>query len=149
MPHQFQAQIFKVGINPCVDVPRRVSRALGRSGYIPVAGTVNGAAFRSGLVSLGGGRHRLFINTRMRQAAGLDLGDRVEIVLDYDPAPRRQPLPDPLRLALMENPAARTAWEALRPSRRKEILTYLNSLKRPATVERNVEKLMRHLLEGE
>jgi hypothetical protein len=145
MSQRFSATIFKVGINPCVDVPARVSAALGRTGYVPVRGTLNGHAFRAGLVSLGGGRHRLFVNGEMRTAAGVGVGDRVEVALDYDPAPRRLPVPKPLAAALDADPAAKRAWDNLTPSRRKEILSYLNSLKRPETLARNVAKTVGQL----
>jgi hypothetical protein len=147
MSQRFRAEIFRVGINPCVDVPQEVSAALGRKRYIPVVGTLNGAPFRSGLVSLGGGRHRLFIDTEMRRDAGVDVGDRAEMVLEYDPEPRIEPAPEQLTRSLEANPAAREAWEGLTPSRRKEILRYLNSLKRPESLHRNVEKVIQELLD--
>ena len=147
MSERFSAIITKVGINPCVDVPAQVSTALKKKGYIPVRGTLNGHAFRTGLVSLGGGRHRLFINGQMRKDAGVDVGDRIDVVLDYDPEPRRVPVPQQLTDALDADPAARGAWEALTPSRRKEILAYLNSLKREDSLQRNVERTIRELLE--
>lgn len=146
MSQRFSAIIFKVGINPCVDVPARVSAALGKTGYIPVQGKVNGHAFRAGLVSLGGGRHRLFINGPMRKEAGVDVGDRIEVSLDYDPRSRRVPVPRQLTKALDANPEARKAWETLTPSRRKEILSYLNSLRSPESLERNIDRTIKHLL---
>lgn len=146
MSQRFSTTIFKVGINPCVDVPARVSKALGRTGYIPVQGTLNGHAFRAGLVSLGRGRHRLFINGEMRRTAGVDVDDRVTVVLEYDGKPRKMPVPYQLTRALKDNHAAKRAWENLTPSRRKEILSYLNFLKRPETVERNVERIIQILL---
>jgi len=143
---RFSATIFTNGINPCVDVPARVSKALTRTGYIPVRGTLDGSAFRAGLVSLGGGRHRLFINGEMRKAAGVETGDRVTVVLDYDPEPRNVPTPPQLTAALNATPAARKKWLALPESGRKEALLYLNSLKREETVQRIVQKLITRLL---
>jgi uncharacterized protein YdeI (YjbR/CyaY-like superfamily) len=49
-------------------------------------------------------------------------------------------------LALQKNRKAKTAFERLTPSRQKEILTYLNWLKRPETLKRNVEKIVAYLL---
>jgi hypothetical protein len=145
MSQRFSAVIFKVGINPCVDVPSRVSAALGRKGYIPVAGTINGHPFMAGLVSLGNARHRLYINGPMRKGAGVDTGDRITVVLDYDPGPRRLPVPRPFAQALKANTAARKAWEGLTPSRRKEILSYLNHLKAPESLARNIARTIKHL----
>jgi hypothetical protein len=145
---QFTARIDKVGINPCVDVPESVSQAFGLRGSIPVQGTVDGHEFRSTLVPLGGGRHRLYINTAMRKGAGVDVGDTVTIEVELDTKPRMLPEPAQLSRALRDNPAAQTAWDALTPSRRKEILSYLNWLKRPESLQRNVEKTLAQLLEG-
>ncbi|HET6890620.1 MAG TPA: YdeI/OmpD-associated family protein, partial [Pyrinomonadaceae bacterium] len=121
MSERFSATIFKVGINPCVDVPARVSKTLGRTGYIPIQGTLNGHAFRAGLVSLGGGRHRLFINGEMRRAAGVDVDDRVTVALEYDGKPRKITVPHQLARALKDSRAAKRTWDNLTPSRRKEI----------------------------
>lgn len=146
MSQRFSAIIFKVGINPCVDVPARVSAALGKRGYIPVQGTLNGHAFRAGLVPLGKGRHRLYVNGQMRKAVGVNVGDKIRVVLDYDAKPRTMPVPEPLTQALKANPTAKKAWENLTPSKRKEILTYLNWLKGPEALERNVARTIKILL---
>jgi len=146
MPETFTATVEKIGINPAVDVPREVSSALGRSGYIPVRGTLNGYDFRSGLVSLGGRRHRLFLNSEMRKVAGVEVGDTVSISVEFDPAPRVLPVPEELDAALSSNADFEEAWRQLTPSRRKEVLAYLNSLKRKETILRNVEKLRHELL---
>jgi hypothetical protein len=146
--HRFSATIFKAGINPCVDVPLEVSAALGKNGYIPVCGTLNGHAFQAGLVSLGHGRHRLFINGQMRKLAGVDAGDTVALELEYDPEPRRVAAPPALQDALAADPAVAAAWERLTPSKRKEVLSYLNWLKRPESLHRNVDKVVALLRAG-
>jgi Domain of unknown function (DUF1905)/Bacteriocin-protection, YdeI or OmpD-Associated len=149
MSQRFSAIILKVGINPCIDVPARVSKALGKRGYIPVRGTLDGHPFRAGLVSLGAGRHRLFINGQMRKDADVNVGDRITLILEHDTKPRRMPAPKELVEALNANPRAKTAWDSIVPSKRKEILSYFNWLKSPGTLERNVRKLIAKLLSGE
>lgn len=42
MSFSFKAKIYKVGINPCVDVPNNITRKINKKGYIPVKGTING-----------------------------------------------------------------------------------------------------------
>jgi hypothetical protein len=143
---RFSAKLFKVGINPCVDVPKRVSAALARKGYIPVKGKLNGHSFRAGLVSLGGGRHRLYVNGVMRKEAGVNVDDRIDVVLDYDPVPRKVPMPVLLTQALKAEPKAKSAWRMLTSSRRKEILLYLNALKNRQSLQRNVERVVRQLV---
>jgi hypothetical protein len=41
MAGQFSATIDKLGINPCVQVPAQVSRAIAEKGAIPVSGSLN------------------------------------------------------------------------------------------------------------
>lgn len=145
----FTARVYKVGINPCVDVPARVSRAFApRRGYVPVEGDLEGFPIRANLVSVGGGRHRLYLNGGMRQGAGVDTGDRVRIRIRFDPKPRRERTPTALRDALARNQRAQAAWQRLTPSKRKEILLYLNSLKSAEALDRNVRKVIARLREG-
>lgn len=147
MPHRFSVTIQKIGINPLVEVPLRVSRAIGKSGYVPVAGTLNGKPFRATLVPTGGGRHRLFINGEMRRGARVDVTDRITVVLRIDPRPRVIPMPRRLSGELRTNRNASNRWKKLTPSRRKEILRYLNSAKHVKTLDRNVKKVIAMLTE--
>jgi hypothetical protein len=139
---EFKARIRKVGINPCVDPPARVTAVFGIRGYVPVRGTVNGKRFTQTLVPIGGGRHRLFINGPMMKAARLDVGDTVAVSMRIDRASREVPMPSKMKAALAKNSAALKKWDSLTPSRRKEILRYLNSAKRVETFERNLAKVM-------
>jgi hypothetical protein len=149
MPHEFSATIYKQGINPCVDVPTEVSAALGGRGYISVRGTLDGHPIRATLVPLGKGKYCLFVNGAMRKAAGVDVGDVILVALELDPESRELPMPEAFIRALEQNPKAKAAFERLRPSRQKECLAYLNWLKRPESLERNVQKLINHLLAEE
>jgi hypothetical protein len=55
---------------------------------------------------------------------------------------RSIPLPSWFKAALQENPQAMKNWEALIPSRKKEILRYFTRLKSPETRERNLERAL-------
>ena len=48
--YSFKAKIYKVGINPCVDVPEKIySKLIATKGYIPVKGTINQFPFQQTL----------------------------------------------------------------------------------------------------
>ena len=64
----------------------------------------------------------------------------------FDPTPRLAPVPAELERELDRQPAVRAAFEALVPSRQKEISRYLSSGKTSTTRERNVEKVVDFLL---
>jgi hypothetical protein len=145
----FSATVTKLGINPVVDPPDDVLARLfdhaGRTkGPIPVRGTINGAEFIQTIVKYKGS-WRLYINERMLKDSGADVGDRVAIEVAYDPRPRDVPVPKPLEDALRKDKKARAAFDQLSPSRQKEINRYIGSLKTTGSVDRNVEKIIRHL----
>jgi hypothetical protein len=145
----FHATIAIIGINPYVLIPPRHLQALfaaaGRDkGPIPLKVRVGEKEFNQNLVKFQGA-WRLYLNMPMRRAAGKDVGDRVGVNVAFDPAPRIEPVPRKLVRALANDSKARTAFRALPPSRRKEIFRYLNGLKTTASLERNIETVLRHL----
>jgi hypothetical protein len=150
--HTFRARVGKIDINPYVQVPDDVLQKLQREagkekGPIPVQGTLQGQPFLANVVRYRG-MWRLYLNLAMRQAANVDVGDQVTVRVDFDNAPRTVPAPREFKLALSKNKRAQEVFEKLAPSRQKEILHYLNSLKRPETLARNIEKVIK-ILQGE
>ena len=146
----FSAIIFKIGINPYVSIPEIVLSTLFKQadktkGPIQVRGTVNGKRFKQTLVKYQGA-WRLYINGEMRRAAQIDVGDEAHIKIEYDPLLRIESMPSKFGAALSKSRTARMAFESLRPSRQKEILRYLNSMKTESSLERNIEKVIQHLL---
>lgn len=146
---RFSATIYKLGINPVVDPPQEILAKLferaGRSkGPIPVHGTLNGAEFIQTLVKYSG-VWRLYINAGMLRDSGAEVGDKVSIEIDFDPRPREVRMPDELAVALRKDTAAKAAFDRLTPSRRKEILRYLGSLRSTETIEKNVKRVIAQL----
>src|SRR5687767_1965099 len=140
----FKATIYKLGINPVVDPPddvlAHVFESAGRSrGPIPVCGRLNGADYIQTLVKYRG-KWRLYINGQMLKDSGLSVGDMANVEIKFDPRPREVPMPELLRDALAIDAAAAAAYERLTPSRQKEILRYLGSLKTDASRARNIDK---------
>ena len=146
---RFSATIYKLGINPVVDPPERVLAAIfkdaGRSkGPIPVRGRVNAAVFQQTLVKYSGA-WRLHINGVMLKASGAKVGETVKIDVEFDPSPREVRMPEALAQAFSKDRAARSAFDKLAPSRQKEILRYIGSLKTEESIRKNVEKIVRQL----
>ena len=113
----------------------------------PVAGTVNGAEFRSRL-SVYGGRTYLGLRREIRDAAGIDVGDQVEVVIDRDDAPREVEVPAALASALEKDPDAKAAFESLAFTHRKEYAVWIAEAKREETRERRVKKALEMLHSG-
>ncbi len=145
----FTDQIIILGINPCLNVPHKILEDLFRDagktrGPIPVRGTLNGKPFKQTVVKYRG-EWRLYLNGDMRQRAGIDVGDRARVKIEFDPEPRPTPMPPAFARALDANGAARAAFEKLVPSRKKEILRTLASMKTEATLNRNIEQVVAFL----
>jgi hypothetical protein len=112
----------RLGTNCCVDVPRRVSAALGGAFRIAVRGTMGGTSFRSTLVPRGGGRHRLFVSARAWQSLGLSEGDPIAVRIERDPGTFSfvPELPDSAPTGLAPDYARSAGW--VRPARCREDL---------------------------
>lgn len=144
----FHARIQLLGINPWVALPARALSELFRSagrdkGPIPVRGLIDDIPFRQTLVKYQG-EWRLYLNTPVRRAAGKDVGDRVRVSVELDPAPRREPMPPELKRALAEQPELKAAFARLAPSRRKEIQRNLAKLKSESARARNLQHVPGH-----
>ena len=146
----FIAKIQIIGVNPYVLLPsillRYIFKKAGKDkGAIPVQLKIGGKDFIPNLVKYSG-KWRLYLNGLMRKAAGKDVGDIIEIQIDFDPKPRITPIHPKLKKAFKENPDAKKAFEKLSPSRQKEILRYINFLKSEESVDRNIKRAISHLV---
>jgi hypothetical protein len=145
----FPAKIRTIGINPYILLPPAVLKSIfiasGRDrGPLPVKGNINGKPYRQALVKFSGA-WRLYVNGPMLKATGLSVGDSARFIVLYDPKPRLTPMPPLLKRALAANTKAKAAFEALSASRQKEIKRYLNSVKSPATLQRNIAHVLAYL----
>src|SRR5213075_554128 len=90
--NSFSAKIYKIGINPYVLIPAAILKEIFKQanknkGPIPVRGELNGHAFIQTLVKYSG-KWRLYLNTPMRKAAGIDVGDVADVKIEFYPVPR-------------------------------------------------------------
>lgn len=138
-----------IGVNPFVEPPVRVLRAIfsqaGRErSPIPVRGRINGSEYIQTLVKYAG-IWRLYINGPMMKSSGSKLGDKVHIEIAYDPRPRVLTMSDDLAAAFRRDKKAAIEFGKLAPSRQKEIIQYIGSLRSRAAIDRNIAKVISHL----
>lgn len=147
---RFTQRIELREINPYLLVSARHAIALkpGWKRPMPVLVTINGQPSppaRVNLMPVGDGTFYLYLNGPIRTASRTAVGDRVTARVSFDASYRggpTHPMPASLRRALVARPKAKQAWSALTPSRQKEILRYLATLKSEAARERNVAKVV-------
>ena len=141
----FTAKIYKLGINPCVDVPAEAAHFFKRRGFVPIVGLVNGKPYRATLVPRGDGLHRLYLNEPIRKATKTDVGSKVRFELKLDRASRVIRTSSDFASALKAQPAAQTAFRQATPSRRRELLRWITSAKRPETRRSRIKRAVASL----
>jgi hypothetical protein len=128
-----------------VVLPERVLAALGGGSRMRVTGTLNGVSFASSTMSMGAGQVCLGVHKATRQAAGVDIGDVVEVAVERDLRPRELEVPADLAAALAGDEAAAAAFDRLSFTHRREYVEWITGAKRAETrvsrVVRTVEQL--------
>jgi len=113
----------------------------------PVRATINAYTW-AGRVSRMGGEFLLGLRREVRSAAGVEAGDEVTVHLVLDEAPREVEMPPALSQALDADPAARSRFDALAFTHRKEFARWIAEAKKDDTRERRVAQALEMLREG-
>jgi hypothetical protein len=144
MAFSFRAKIYKVGINPCVKVPRKVTNSMKPvKGYIPIKGKIGNHSFKQTLVPVKDEPYRLFVNGPMLKGANIALGEIAHFSIEQNFTTRKKeyPMPKFFKTAL-EKQNLFSDFKKLSPSRQKDILKYINSLKTEESRQRNIDKVI-------
>jgi antitoxin component of MazEF toxin-antitoxin module len=114
----------------------------------PVVATVNGHTWRTTVARMGG-EALVGMGRAVRQEAGVEAGDKVKVRLELDTAPREVDVPEALASALAADDEARSTFEKLAYTHRKEFARWIEEAKREETRERRVESAIAMLRRGE
>ena len=128
-----------------VQVPPEVIETLGGKGRIPVTATFNGVPYRGSIVRMAGAAV-LGVQKAIMAEAGASVGDTLRVEVANDDAPREVELPDELAKALRGNRTARTLFEGLSYSHRREYAQHVAEAKRSDTRARRAEQTIERLL---
>ena len=147
--NHFTATLEIIGINPFVFVPEEILDQIfehaGKSkSPIPVKGTVNGKEFKQNLMKYLG-EWRLYVNVMMLKNSPKRIGEIIEVRLEYDDSDRSISIHPALEHAIRQSTLAAANFEKLIPSRKHELIRYINNLKTETAIQRNIEKIIRHL----
>src|SRR5882762_334437 len=98
-----------------------IATALGGNRQMRVVGTVNGIAYHSSTMPYGGRGLFMGVHKATCAAAGVDLGDTLDIVVARDERPRVLDIPPELDAAFRNEPKLRDRFDGLSFTRRKEM----------------------------
>ena len=131
-----------------LEVPPEVVEALGGGKRPAVTITINGHSWKS-RVAIMRGRYLLGLSNANRKSAGVATSDEVEVEVEIDAGPRVVAEPTDFARALDADPAARTAYDRLSDSRKREHVRAIESAKKPETRARRIEKALAMLRDQE
>lgn len=114
---------------------------------VPVAATINGYTWRTTVTRMRG-EFLLGLSRAVREAAGVEAGDTVEVAVELDEAPREVELPPALADALARDADARAAFERLAHTHRKEYARWIEEARREETQQRRVAQALELLRQG-
>jgi hypothetical protein len=146
MTHRFKAVLEAArGGGAVVLIPSDVATALGGLKQMRVLGSVNGVAHRSSTYPYGGRGLFMGVHKATREAAGVSIGEVVEVEVVRDDSPRILTLAPELDAALAADPALRERFDALSFSRRSELADPVGQAKQPETRARRLEAALARL----
>jgi bifunctional DNA-binding transcriptional regulator/antitoxin component of YhaV-PrlF toxin-antitoxin module len=134
------------GEAPTVELPFDVKERFGTA-RAPVRGTVNGTDYRT-TVAVYGGVPLIGFRRELRERAGIEVGDEVEVTIELDEEPRTVELPPALETALDGDEEARATFDRLSYSHRREYAEWVAEAKRDDTRERRVAQTLEKLREA-
>jgi Domain of unknown function (DUF1905)/Bacteriocin-protection, YdeI or OmpD-Associated len=114
-------------------IPFDCAAAFGSKARIPVAGTINGFAFRNSLMPEGDGTHAMMVGKELQAGAKAAPGDTVTVVMSVDREERRVEVPPELQAVLDKNKKAAESFTKLSPSHRKEFAEWVGGAKKEET----------------
>lgn len=130
-----------------IEIPADVVAALGSGRRPAVSVTIAGYTYRTTVASRDG-RFLVSLSAENREAAGVAAGDRVELTIALDTAARDVTVPADLAQGFADDDAARTCFEGLAPSHRKEWVRWIEEAKRPETRARRLQSTLEALRAG-
>ena len=113
----------------------------------PVVATVNGYAWQTSVTRMGG-EFLLGLNREVREGAGVEAGDLVDVAVELDVALRDVELPEALVAALAGDSKAKAAFEGMAFTHRKEYARWVADAKREETRQRRVQQAVEMLRAG-
>ena len=126
----------------------KIVDAFGQGKRPKVTVTINGKFSYPNTVAVMGGQYMIGISKERRKLAGVQAGDKIEVTLELDAAPRVMEVPPDLQKALDSNKAAKAYFATLSYSNQRRHIDPINDAKTPETRARRIEKSVALFHEG-
>ena len=151
MQQEFEAALIARGPGGAwtfLAVPFDVQQVFGSRARVPVAGTINGFAFRNSLQPEGDGTHSMMVGKEIQAGANAKAGDIVHVVMRRDDEERIVDVPEDFAAALAGHEKAGFFFAGLTTSQKKEYVDWIVSAKQAATRLDRIGKALLYLDAG-
>lgn len=126
-----------------VDFPWDLKATYGKGNLVPIQAVWDDkVSYRGSLAMMGGDCAMLLCRKDVVAQLGKGPGDKVRVTVTLDASPREVEEPPALSEALARAPAAKSAWDALSASCRREYAQWISEAKREQTRAARVEKAL-------
>lgn len=125
-------------------VPDEVVQGFGAGKRPAVQVTLHGYTYRSTIATMGG-TFIIPLSAEHREGAGVTAGDKVEVEVSLDTAPRTVDVPADFAARLKKKPAVRKAFDALSYSNQRRHVLSIEGAKTAETRERRIAKALAEL----
>lgn len=129
-------------------IPFDVEKEYGTRGRVKVKATFDGYPYRGIMVKRGTGGHLIGLRKEVREAINKQVGDKVKVTIEKDDEERTVEVPRELQKLLSKNKAAKTFYDSLSFTNRKEYAAWISSAKKEATKEKRLNDTLVKLLKG-
>lgn len=146
--HTFTATILNAGGGGAfVEVPFDVEQAFGAK-KPKIKATFEGVPYRGILSRMGMDYHILIILKSIREQIGKSFGDKVKITVELDTEPRVIEVPKDVMKELKKHKEAKTFFDTLSYSHKREYVMWINEAKRDETRQNRIVKTIEMLKKG-
>ena len=129
-----------------VFIPFDVRQEYGAS-RVKVKATFDGHPYHGLITNMGKG-HILGIRKDIREAIGKQVGDTIQVTLEKDEDERVVDMPDELKKVLSKNNKAKSFYDSLSFTNRKEYAVWISSAKKDETKAKRLKEVLPKLLAG-
>jgi hypothetical protein len=127
-----------------IPVPEKIVDGLGGGNRPPVRATIAGYTYQTTIARMRG-RFMFPVSAAVREKAGVQAGDEVDVELELDTAPRVVSVPPELAKALNGDRKAREVFEKLSYTNQKRHTLAVEGAKADETKQRRIAKILEEL----
>jgi hypothetical protein len=146
---KFRTVLLQTGANTTgIVIPPKVVEVLGSGMRPKVTVTLDGRYTYRNTVAVMGGGYMVGVSAEHREKSGLKGGDKIDVELTLDTAPRAVEVPTELAAALMRDKVAKAVFESLSYSHKRLHVLAVEGAKAAETKARRIEKIIETLKAG-